>query len=159
MSPLLKISTVLSFSAFFTLNLIWVEAAIAANGKVNFGVNGYPLNPKTGYHESLEQQISQLKMLGLRTYRVYVDPAKADRFDRLSQLIAIAQRQRIQILPVLVLKAKNYTSEDAAYHEAKSLTYSLTKQFDGRVSVWELGNEYDLYCVNQAADDGMTAAE
>ena len=91
---LMKICKVISVLSFLTLNLIWVEAESAPNGKVNFGVNGYPLNPTTGYHESLEQQISQLKILGLRTYRVYVDPAKTDRFDRLSQLIAIAQQQR-----------------------------------------------------------------
>ena len=155
----MKQSKAMSFLLILSLNWIWVESESAPNSRVNFGVNGYPLNPKTGYHESLEQEITQLKTLGLRNFRVYVDPAKTDRFDRLSQLIILAQQEDIQILPVLVIKAKNYTSEDSAYNDARSLTHNLTKQFADRVSVWELGNEYDLYCVNQRAGAGMALSD
>ena len=90
MSFSMKLCKVILIILFLTPNLIWAKTASAPNRKVNFGVNGYPLNPTTGYHQSLEEQIARLKTLGFRNYRVYVDPAKTDRFDRLSQLIAIA---------------------------------------------------------------------
>ena len=87
--------------------------------EVHFGVNGHPLNAGTYSTISLEQQISLLKKLKLRTYRVNVNPSYPEKFDRLSDLVTLAQRQDIRILPVIVLPPKNYSDENAAYNDAK----------------------------------------
>ena len=140
--------------------LCLIPALVMAEGysarKVDFGVNGHPLNDGS-YAGSLEKQIAELKMLGLTTYRVNVNPAFADKYERLSQLIAIAKQQGIQILPTIVIKAKDYSDEHAAHDDAKSKTYSLVKQFAGNLAIWELGNEYDLYCLDKGSSGASPA--
>jgi hypothetical protein len=120
--------------------------------EVHFGVNGHPLNAGTYSSISLEQQLSLLKKLKLRTYRVNVNPSYPENFDRLSDLITLAQREDVRILPVIVLPPNNYFDENAAYNDAKAKMYELAQKFDGRIHVWELGNEYDLYCLKKDAD-------
>jgi hypothetical protein len=72
--------------ACFCALLCLIPALIVAGGctprKANFGVNGHPLNSGS-YAGSLEQQIAHLKMLGLTTYRINVNPAAADKYERL----------------------------------------------------------------------------
>jgi Glycosyl hydrolase family 53 len=128
------------------------DAPTAENREVDFGVNGHPLVAGAYYDLSLERQISLLKTLKLRTYRVNVNPAQPEKFGRLSQLITLSAHEDIRILPVIVLPPKNYSNENEAYNDAKAKVYELAKHFDARISVWELGNEYDLYCVKKNAD-------
>lgn len=129
-----------------------------ARGKeVDFGVNGHPQVAGTYYDLPLEQQISLLKALGLKTYVVNVNPANPDKFDRLSRLITLAERESVRILQVIVIPASNYSDENAAYDGATSAVYPLLKRFDSRITVWELGNEYDLYCVKKGADGASPA--
>lgn len=134
--------------------LCMIPAVVLARGhmdrKVNFGVNGHPLN-NGSYAGSLEQQVADLKKLGLRTYRVNVNPSDPDKYQRLSQLIAIAEKAGIRILPTIIMKAQGYSDENIAHDDAREKTYALVKQFGTHVKVWELGNEYDLYCLQQGS--------
>jgi hypothetical protein len=137
---------------FLLIAVLSVSAQTWRNQGVNFGVNGHPLNAGSYDDVSLEQQTSLLKALGLRTYRVNINPSHSERFPKLDQLITLAERGDIRILPVVVLPPKQYSDENTAYSEAKAEVYKLVKQFGNRVGVWELGNEYDLYCVKSNAN-------
>ncbi|MGA8441345.1 MAG: cellulase family glycosylhydrolase [Candidatus Sulfotelmatobacter sp.] len=156
-----------AFQALTILSLLFFSSPIsiqAQNGperneQVVFGVNGHPLVAGS-YSEPLERQISQLKALGLRAYRININPTNMmtpEKMDRLTQLIDLARRQDVRILPTIVIKADPSTIEDQAYSAAKSMTYQLAKRFDKTLHVWELGNEYDLYCVEPGAN-GMDPA-
>jgi hypothetical protein len=156
-----------AFQALTILGLLFFSSPISIqaqneperNERVVFGVNGHPL-VAGAYSEPLERQISQLKAFGLRAYRININPTNMmtpDKMDRLTQLIDLARRQDVRILPTIVIKADPYTSEDQAYSVAKSVTYELAKRFDKTLHVWELGNEYDLYCVEPGAN-GMDFA-
>ena len=135
-----------------SLNSLHADTQQARPDKVKFGVNGHPL-VAGAYSEPLEDQISQLKSLGLRAYRVNVNPANMtpEKFERLSRLINLAQQQEIEILITIVIKAQDYSSESDAYDAAKSATNALSQQIGQHIGVWELGNEYDLYCVIKGA--------
>lgn len=143
--------------ALFLIAPISAGAQSNRSRDVDFGVNGHPLNPGSYSDMSLEQQVDLVKRLHLRTYRVNINPTHSDKFARLSQLIVLAQREHIRVLPVIVLPAKQYSDEDSAYHAAREAMHMLAKQFDTKISVWELGNEYDLYCVKSGADGGSQA--
>jgi Glycosyl hydrolase catalytic core len=146
-------------SLFFSSPIsIWAQNGMERNEKVIFGINGHPL-VAGAYGEPLERQISQLKALGLRAYRINISPANMtpEKMDRLTQLIAIARQQDVQLLPTIVIKADAYTREEEAYSDAETMTYGLAKKFDKSFTVWELGNEYDLYCVRANAN-GMVPA-
>ena len=137
-----------------------LHAAFAQNTpskKVEFGANGHPLSVGTYSEVSLEQQISLLKSLGPRTYRVNVNPSYPDKFDRLSELISLAPHENIRILLVIVLPAKQYSEESTAYGDSEAKVFRQAKQFDTRVMAWELGSEYDLYCVKHGADGASPA--
>jgi len=124
----------------------------ARTDRVKFGINGHPL-VAGAYSEPLEDQFLQLKSLGLRAYRVNVNPIDITpgKLERLTQLIKLAQQQEIEILITIVIKAQDYSRERDAYEAAKSATYALTRNIEKHVHVWELGNEYDLYCVKEGA--------
>ncbi len=140
----------------FLIAGIPLRAQRAEGRDVEFGINGHPFSPGSYRDIPLDQQIDLLRRLHLRAYRVNVNPANIDASARLSQLISEAGRH-IRVLPVIVLPAKEYSDEDSAYDAAKEAMYLLAKQFDSSVSVWELGNEYDLYCVKSAADGSSPA--
>ncbi len=123
----------------------------AQNREVDFGVNGHPLNPGSYAEVSLEKQISALKTIGFTTYRVNINPAHSDKFDRISELISLANREHIRILPVIVLPPKQYSDESAAYDAARAAVNELARKFQS-IGIWELGNEYDLYCVKPGAN-------
>jgi hypothetical protein len=120
--------------------------------RVRFGVNGHPLDPESYEGMPLKQQLSLLKSIGLRTYRVNINPLHTEKFEMLSELTMLAEREDIRILPVVIIPPEQYSDESAAYAAAEPAMYSLAKKFDSRIRVWELGNEYDLYCVKPGAD-------
>ncbi len=151
-------------SSFFLRSLLFLTVAAAtavaqpeSRREVDFGINGHPLNAESFEKMPLEQQIALLKTLGLSTYRVNINPANINKFARLSDLIALAERENIRILPVVVLPPKQYSDEDAAYNAARAATYGMAKQFETQIRVWELGNEYDLYCVKNGASGASPA--
>jgi hypothetical protein len=136
----------------WTLVLASATAQTARDREVDFGVNGHSLAAGPYSDMPLDQQISLLHSLGLKTYRVNVNPTHQDKFARLAQLIALAAHENIRILPVVVLPPKQYTDENTAYNQAKTAMSELARQFDKRISVWELGNEYDLYSIKPGAN-------
>lgn len=124
---------------------------VGKDRRVRFGVNGHPLNSGSYDQMSLEQQLSLLKSNGLRTYRVNVDPEHTQKFGRLAQLTTLAQRDGIRILPVVIIPPRQYSDEGEAYNAAEPAMYRLAKEFESHIAVWELGNEYDLYCLKPGA--------
>jgi hypothetical protein len=144
------------FCSLCLLSFAWIAVGAEAQADwkrdVDFGVNGHPLTTGSYTKLPLEQQISLLKTLGLKTYRVNINPTHDEKFAQLSELISLAQRERIRILPVVIIPPKQYSDEDTAYNDAKAAVYNLAKQFDTQIDVWELGNEYDLYCVKNGTD-------
>ncbi len=142
----------------YRLFLLWMLTIASATAQtprdreVDFGVNGHSLAAGPYSDMPLDRQISLLQSLGLKTYRVNVNPTHPDKFARLAQLIAIAEHENIRILPVVVLPPKQYSDENTAYNQAKSAMAELAKQFDTRITVWELGNEYDLYSIKPGAN-------
>jgi hypothetical protein len=64
--------------------------------KVRFGVNGHPLNSESYERMPLEQQLPRLKAIGLRTYRVNVNPEHTEKLDTLSELTTLAEREGIR---------------------------------------------------------------
>jgi hypothetical protein len=129
---------------------LMLAASTMTSVPVEFGINGHPLVPGT-YAEPLDRQIAQIRGLGLRTYRVNVNPDRPDTFDKLSDLVTLAGQQNIRILPVVVLAPKHFVDEDTAYARARSGIAPLVKRFGDRLTVWELGNEYDLYALKPGA--------
>lgn len=125
--------------------------------KVGFGANGHPLNHGTYSSMPLEQQLSVVRTLKLGSYRVNVNPSYPENFARLSQLVDLAAGMNIRILPVIVLPASQYPNESTAYEDARMKVRGLANQFRTRIRVWELGNEYDLYCVKYNVDGSSPA--
>lgn len=125
--------------------------------KVELGVTGHALVPGAYTQLPLERQIALLRALGLRTYRVNVDPAHTNKFARLSHLLDLAQQSGIRILPVVILPPKQYSDEASAYHDARQAVAVMARQFNGRIGTWEIGNEYDLYCVKKRTDGSSPA--
>jgi len=126
-------------------------------GKVELGAAGHALVPGAYTKLSLERQITLLHALGLRTYRINVNPAHTNKFARLSHLLDLAQQSGIRILPVVILPPKQYSDEASAYRDAQRAVAVMARQFSGRISLWEIGNEYDLYCVKKRTDGSSTA--
>lgn len=120
--------------------------------KVELGVAGHALVPGAYTQLPLERQIALLHALGLRTYRINVNPSHTNKFARLSHLLDLAQRSGIRILPVVILPPQQYSDEASAYRAARQAVGTMARQFNGRISVWEIGNEYDLYCVKKRTD-------
>ncbi len=137
---------------FLLIAAISAAAQSAPPRKVDFGINGHPLNRGSYSNVPPEQQIALLKTLHLTTYRVNVNPSHTDKFARLSQLITMAERENIRILPVLVLPPKQYSDETTAYSEARTAAYAIVARFETHIAAWELGNEYDLYCLKSGAN-------
>jgi hypothetical protein len=126
--------------------------------KVDFGVNGHPLVAGAYTDISLEKQIALLRALGLRTYRVNINPSHTNKFKRLSQLLILARRNDIRILPNVILPPQQYSDESSAYDDARRAMAAMARQFGSSFGVWEIGNEYDLYCV-QGGTDGASPAD
>jgi hypothetical protein len=120
--------------------------------RVDFGVNGHPLVPGTYTEVSLEKQIALLRALGLRTYRVNINPSHVGKFERLSRLTVLARRNGIRILPNVILPPQQYADETSAYDDARRAMAAMGKRFGSSFDIWEIGNEYDLYCVKQSTD-------
>lgn len=139
------------------IHLQRTQSVTSRDRRVRFGVNGHPLSSESYEHLSLEQQISLLKSIGLRTYRVNINPLHTQKFDVLSELTAIGEREGIRILPVIVISPNQYSDESEAYGAAEPAMYGLAKEFDSHIGTWELGNEYDLYCVKSGADGDSPA--
>ncbi len=152
-----RVSLLVMAATLLQVSAAPAEAQASRVSKVDFGVAGHPLVPGSYADVPIDRQISRIKALGLKVYRVDVNPSRPDKFAQLSHLVAIAERAGIRVLPVVVLSPKQYSDETTAYDTARQSVARLAAQFDKRISIWELGNEYDLYCVNPGADGGSPA--
>lgn len=140
--------------------LLGLAAGVAYSAglkRVDFGVNGHPLVSGSYIDIPLKQQIMLLKSIGLKTYRVNINPTHKNKFQRMSQLISLARGESIRILPNVILPPKEYSDEGAAFDEANAATYQLVKETGDGISVWELGNEYDLYCLKKGTNGSVPA--
>ena len=125
--------------------------------RVDFGINGHALVPGAYTDVSLDKQITLLRALGLRTYRVNINPSHADKFARLSRLTFLARRSGIRILPNVILPPQQYKDETSAYNDARRAMAAMASRFGSSFDIWEIGNEYDLYCVEQSTDGASPA--
>ena len=127
------------------------------SGYGQLGVSGHALVPGSYSDLPLERQLALLRALGLRTYRINLNPARTNKIARLSHLLDLAQQGGIRILPVVILPPGQYSDPTTAYQDARQAMAAMARRFNGRISVWEIGNEYDLYCVKRQTDGASTS--
>lgn len=139
-----------------TLGMPAAVAQTPLPGKVELGVGGHALVPGAYTKLPLERQIALLRALHLKTYRINVNPAHSNKFARLAHLLDLAQQNGIRLLPVVILPPQQFSDESSAYRDARHAVAAMARQFIGRVSIWEIGNEYDLYCVKKRMDGAST---
>lgn len=147
-------------TAAFAAWVLGISPALAQptpQGTVELGVSGHALVPGSYSDLPLERQLALLRALGLRTYRINLNPARTSKFARLSHLLDLAQQSGIRILPVVILPPGQYSDQTTAYQDARQAMAVMARRFNGRISVWEIGNEYDLYCVKRQTDGASTS--
>jgi hypothetical protein len=143
--------------SFLMLGMSSGNAQMRPLVRVDFGINGHALVPGAYTDLSLEKQIALLRALRLRTYRVNINPSHANKFERLSRLTVLARRHGIRILPNVILPPQQYSDETSAYSAARRAMAAMARRFGSSFDVWEIGNEYDLYCVKQNTDGASPA--
>ena len=119
-----------------------------------WGANGHPFTAYDGV--SLDDQLGFLADLGLKSYRVNISGLHS--VPALEQLLAKAEPLGISILPVLIpsLQFEALTPE-ALRSRAHDFAFALVSRFKGRIKVWELGNELEVYAIIKPCemqDDG-----
>jgi hypothetical protein len=129
--------------------------SLPAQGKdLIWGVNGHPLVSYPGV--SLEQQLDLVKALGMRSYRV--DVTRFDQMERFGQLVAAARARGIEILPILMPPVNLDQSDEASLQRgAFAFAEAFARRFAPDISVWELGNEMEIYALLKPCelrDDG-----
>jgi hypothetical protein len=147
-----RFSMLTAILSFLLLGVSSANAQMKPRAEVDFGVNGHALVPGAYTEVSLEKQIALLHALGLRTYRVNINPSHTNKFARLSRLLVLARRNDIRILPNVILPPQQYSDESSAYNAARQAMAAMARQFGSSFGVWEIGNEYDLYCVKTGTD-------
>ncbi len=147
-----------------TAAFVWIWLAIVlvmtlmpniSKADLQWGINGHPLVSYPGV--SINQQLEYISDLGLKTYRVDINNAKAA--PRLAKLIREAKKRGIIILPVLVpqVDLKN-DSPEKLYKRAYDFAVEIVSRFKQDVPVFELGNELENYAIIQPCeiqDDGV----
>ncbi|HWZ96011.1 MAG TPA: glycosyl hydrolase [Opitutaceae bacterium] len=117
----------------------------------HWGMNGHPLNQAAYMDVSLEAQFDLLAELGAGWYRCDVDApvfqADPARFDA---LVRTAEKRKVKLLPIL-LPSPNCQSEEATpkqiHDTARAFAKDIVSRYKGRITHWELGNEYDTYAL------------
>lgn len=121
----------------------------AAPADLIWGVNGHPFTAHPGI--SWEQQLDLVKQLGARQYRVNLGGATtpAD----LQRLVTLAEARGLQILPI-ISPPVSLETETAEVIRARSFDYAkqFAAAFKGRMPVWELGNELEVYAIIQPCE-------
>jgi hypothetical protein len=116
---------------------------VAADDLV-WGANGHPFTAHPGI--SWERQLDLVKQLGATQYRVNLGgtTTTAD----LQRLVDLANARGIQIVPVLSPPVPIET-ETAEVIRSRSYDYArqFAAAFKGRMPVWELGNELEVYAI------------
>jgi hypothetical protein len=137
--------------------LIWfrfsfLAAAIApAAEPCHWGVNGHPLNQAAYTDVSLGAQLDLVSELGASWYRCDVDaPVFRGAPARFDALVRAAEQRKINLLPIL-LPSPNCRSAEATPQQiqnaAQAFAKDIVSRYKGRITHWELGNEYDAYAL------------
>lgn len=134
-------------------------SAIAAPAETSedlvWGANGHPFTAHPGI--SWERQLDLVKELGASQYRVNLggDTTTAD----LERLLNLAEARGIQLLPVLSPPVSIETETEAVIRQsAFDYARRFAEAFKGRMPVWELGNELEVYAIIlpcEMQDDGV----
>ncbi len=143
-----------SFAAFL-IAAAWTASSVTPRADILWGVNGHPFTAYPGI--SFEQQLSYVKDLGMKSYRVNISDARFA--SDLARLVAEAKTRDIEILPVITpdLDLDRLSAKDL-YTRSFDLAVALVSRFKNDIRVWELGNELENYAIIKACemqDDGV----
>lgn len=113
------------------------------------GVNGHPFDSKE-YNDSTGvpywQQIKLVRQLGLKWYRVNVPvwPTGND-FSKMDKLLRLAEGNHVQLLPVIIPQIGLADSLSAIQQNAYQAAVGIVSHYQGRIHIWELENEQDVF--------------
>ncbi|MEP9379958.1 glycosyl hydrolase [Aquabacter sp. CN5-332] len=128
--------------------------AAPARADLMWGINGHPVVSYPGV--SIETQLDLVKDLGMKSYRV--DLYSTDQMDALAKLIAAGKARGVEILPILIPHLDlEKLSEDEIHKQAYAMAETFVARFKDDVSVWELGNEMEIFALIhpcEMRDDG-----
>jgi hypothetical protein len=114
-----------------------------------WGVNGHPLTAYPGV--DYDKQLDLVQDLGLTSYRVNVSEPR--HILQLVELVNKAKARNIEILPVLTpgVDMDDMAPKDLR-REAYSFALAVVSPLKGKVKVWELGNEMDIFALLQPCE-------
>src|SRR5579863_7284424 len=141
---------------FLLAALLAGAAARAPAEDFAWGVNGHPLSQSGYFDVGLREQVDLVAALGAGWYRVDLGEgaflASTARFD---QLLTIAERRRVRLLPVLIpaLGAdRTAAGPEAIRAGAFAFARVVAERYRGRITHWELGNELDAVALLRRGD-------
>lgn len=119
-----------------------------------WGVNGHPFSAYPGV--PYEAQLDLVRETGFTQYRVNLGDTNL--FDAFDELLTLAERRHIGILPI-IMPGADFEGESASHlHDVGfEQARAWARQFRGRIRVWELGNEFEIYAILRPCemrDDG-----
>jgi len=143
-----------SFAALF-ITAAWTASSVTSRADILWGVNGHPFTAYPGV--SFEQQLSYVKDLGMKSYRVNIPDIRFA--SDLARLVAEAKKHDIEILPIITpdLDLDRLSAKDL-YTRSFDLAVALVSRFKNDIRVWELGNELENHAIIKACemqDDGV----
>jgi hypothetical protein len=141
--------------------LLLLSAVVADGGGLpgtlpQWGVNGHPFS-QTGYFDvPLEAQVRLVAETGATWYRVDVSTEDfAASTARLDELLGIAARHGVALLPILV-SSTGARSRAATPEQIRASAFSFGRliagRYKGRITHWELDNELDDYALVRKGD-------
>ncbi|HXW92566.1 MAG TPA: hypothetical protein VEK33_18610 [Terriglobales bacterium] len=113
------------------------------------GINGHPFD-SAEYNDATGvpywQQIKLVRQLGLQWYRVnvLVLPTGND-FSQMDKLLQLAEGNHVRLLPVIIPQVNQADSLSAIQQNAYQAAVSIVSHYKGRIHLWELDNEQDVY--------------
>src|SRR5262245_26029793 len=132
--------------------LLWLALGGPARAELLWGANGHPFTAYAGV--SVDEQLAFLADLGLSSYRVNI----SDSASALEALVAKAKPLGIAVLPVLTPSLSlDALAPDVLRARSYEFAFGLVSRFKGRIPVWELGNELEVYAIIRPCeqrDDG-----
>jgi hypothetical protein len=129
--------------------------AVAADGEdFAWGVNGHPLSQSGYFDVALSTQADLVAELGAGWYRVDLgEGAFAASTARFDELVTIAERRGLRLLPVLLPASADPKAAPGAVRAAAAAYARLVAgRYKGRISHWELGNELDAVALLHRGD-------
>ena len=139
------------FSPLHSILSALVLANCYAADPFHWGVNGHPMN-QVGYLDiPIQTQLDLVVELGAGWYRFDVtEPIFQGDTARLDTLVYEAEQRKLRLLPVLLPPAdcrSNETTTEQIRTRAAAFAKAIASRYKGRITHWELGNEYDTYAL------------